>query len=57
MGEMKAEGLRKGMGAWNKMRFEVKKEDGEYGEGGEMLIRLIRKYERTGKRQRGYTPM
>ena len=60
MGEMEAEGLGKGMGAGGKMRFEVKNEDGEDGEGRKMLIRLIRKYERTDerqRRQRGYTPM
>ena len=54
--ERKAEGLSKGMGTGNRMRFEVKTEEGEEGESNQMLIRQIRKYEKTGKKQRGYTP-
>ena len=56
MDERKAEGLIRGMGAENKMRFEAKTEEREEGESKKMLIRLIRKYEKTGRKQRGYTP-
>ena len=44
------------MGAWRKIRFEVKEEEAEEGGKSKTKIRLTRTYVKLEKEQRGYTP-
>ena len=56
LSERNAEGLSRGMGQRNKMRFEAKTEKEEEGGNEKTLIRLIGKYVEISKKRRGFTP-